>query len=270
MTREEIILSYIKRDGLGLEIGAGCAPIAPKKQGFRVHVLDHCDKKALVEKYRPHGINVDNIEEVDFIWDGRSYTELVGRRHVYDWIIGSHVLEHTTDLIGFLNDCDSLLKKDGVLSLAVPDKRHCFDHFRPLTGIGRVIDAGRNPQRIHSAGTAVEYFLTVVSKGHRIAWDANEKGKFKLVHSLEEAKQAVRVVSERGSYLDLHEWCFTPTSFRLMMRDLFELGLIQLKELAFHPSQGSEFYIALSRSGALPPGTRLELLEQILREQSVA
>ena len=270
MTREEIILFHIKRDGLGLEIGAGCAPLAPKKEGFRVHVLDHCDKKALVEKYRPHGINVDNIEEVDFIWDGRSYTELVGRRHVYDWIIGSHVLEHTTDLIGFLNDCDSLLKKDGVLSLAVPDKRHCFDHFRPLTGIGRVIDAGRNPQRIHSAGTAVEYFLTVVSKGHRIAWDANEKGEFKLVHSLEEAKQAVRDVSERGSYLDLHEWCFTPTSFRLIMRDLFELEFIQLKELAFHPSQGSEFYVALSRSGALPPGTRLELLEQILREQSVA
>ncbi len=233
MTREEIILSYIKRDGLGLEIGAGCAPIAPKKQGFRVHVLDHCDK-ALVEIYRPHGINVDNIEEVDFIWDGWSYTELVGRRHVYDWIIGSHV-----------------------------------DHFRPLTGIGRVIDAGRNPQRIHSAGTAMEYFLTVVSRGHRIAWDANEEGEFKLVHSLEEAKQAVRDVSERGNYLDLHEWCFTPTSFRLMMRDLFELGLIQLKELAFHPSQGSEFFIALFRSGALPPGTRLELLEQILREQSV-
>jgi hypothetical protein len=60
------------------------------------------------------------------------------------------------------------------------------------------------------------------------------------------------------------------TSFRLMMRDLFELEFIQLKELAFHPSEGSEFYIALSRAGALPPGTRLELLQQILREQSVA
>jgi len=77
-------------------------------------------------------------------------------------------------------------------------------------------------------------------------------------------------VSERGYYLDVHEWCFTPTSFRLMMRDLFELGFIQLKELAFHPPQGSEFYITLSRQGRLPEGTRLELLGQILREQSVA
>ena len=179
MNREEIILKHIKRDGRGLEIGPGCAPIAPKKQGFHLHVRDHCDKKALIEKYRPHGINVDNIEEVDFVSDGRSYTELVGRRHVYDWIIGSQVLEHTTDLIGFLNDCDSLLKKEGVPSLAVPDKRYCFDHFRALSSIGRVIDAARNPQKIHSAGTVAKYFLSLVSRGGRIAW-------------AQQAKQAIR------------------------------------------------------------------------------
>jgi 2-polyprenyl-3-methyl-5-hydroxy-6-metoxy-1,4-benzoquinol methylase len=213
MTREEIILKHIKRNGRGLEIGPGCAPIAPKKQGFHVHVLDHCDKKALIEKFRPHGTNIENIEEVDFVWDGRPYAELIGRRHAYDWIIGSHVVEHTTDLVGFLNDCDSLLKEDGVLSLAVPDKRYCFDWFRPLTGIGRVIDAARNPQKIHSAGTVAEYFLSVVSRGGRIAWDASEKGKFEFVHSFEQAKQAIRDVSERGYYLDVHEWCFTQLRF---------------------------------------------------------
>ena len=85
MTREEIILSHSKRDGLGPGIGAGCAPIAPKKQGFRVHVLNHCDRKAMIEKYRPHGINLDNIAGVDFVWDGGAYTKLVGRHHVYDF-----------------------------------------------------------------------------------------------------------------------------------------------------------------------------------------
>jgi hypothetical protein len=156
MTREEIILKHIKRNGRGFEIAPGCAPIASKKQGFHVHVL-----------------------------------------------------EHTTDLIGFLNDCDSLLKKDGVLSLAVPDKRYCFDRFRPLTGIGRVIDAARSPQKIHPAGTVAEYFRTVVSRGGRIAWDTSDKGEFEFVHSFEQAKQAIRNVSERGYYLDVHEWCFT-------------------------------------------------------------
>ena len=77
-------------------------------------------------------------------------------------------------------------------------------------------------------------------------------------------------MSEREIYLAVHEWCFTPTSFRLMMRDLFELGFIQLKELGFHPTTGSEFYIALSRSGELPAGTRLELLRQVDREQSLS
>jgi hypothetical protein len=46
--------------------------------------------------------------------------------------------------------------------------------------------------------------------------------------------------------------------------------LIQLKELAFHPTTGSEFYIALSRTGELPAGTRLEFLQQVDREQSLS
>ena len=266
MTRQEIILAHIKRDGLGLEISAGCSPIAPKKQGFRVHVLDHCDKDALSEKYRPHGIAVENIEEVDFVWDGRPYGELIGRRHLYDWIIPSHVLEHTTDLIGFLKDCDSLLKEDGVLSLAVPDKRYSFDYFCPITGIGRVIDAAQNPPKVHPAGTAAEYFLTTASRDGRIAWDARDKSEFKLVHS----SLGIRDVSERETYLDVHEWCFTPTSFRLMARDLFELGFIQLKKLAFYSTTGSEFYITLARAGELPTGTRPELLRQLDREQSLS
>jgi hypothetical protein len=87
---------------------------------------------------------------------------------------------------------------------------------------------------------------------------------------LEQAKQAIHDVNERASYLDVHEWCFTPTSFRLMLRDLFELGFIQLKEQAFHPTQQCEFYVTLSRTGALPSGTRLELLKQILDEQSAS
>jgi methyltransferase family protein len=270
MTREEIILAPIKRDGLGLEIGAGWSPIAPKKKGFRVQVLDYCDKKTLIDTWQPRGISVENIEEVDFVWDGRPYADIIGTRHVYDWIVGSHVLEHTTDLIGFLNDCDSLLKEGGVLSLAVPDKRYSFDYFRPITGLSRVIDAARNPSKIHSAGMAAEYYLTIVTKDGSIAWDAKTKGEFKLVCSLEQTKQAMRDAGERGIYLDIHEWCFTPTSFRLMMRDLFELGFIQLKELAFHRTQGCEFYVALARSGKLPVESRLELLQQILAEQSIA
>ena len=268
MTREQIILSYIKRDGLGVEIGAGCAPIAPKKQGFRVHVLDHCDKKALIEKYRPHGTNVDKIEEVDSVWDGRSYTELIGRRHVYDWVIGSHVLEHTTDLIGFLNDCDPCYARMG-----------CFHSQYRIAGFVSIV-FGQSPesggsltlrrQKIHSPGSCVEYFLTVVKKGARLAWSPGpgEKDEYAFVHSIAEEKKALGDVGEGNAYLDIHEWCFTPNSFRLMMRDLFELGLVQLKELSFHPPVGHEFYMTLSRRGQLPRESRLELMQRVLEEQA--
>ncbi len=270
MTREEIILQHIDRKGRGLEIGAGHAPIAPKRQGFRVQILDHCDTPALIDKLRRQSIDVEKVEEVDFVWDGRSYPEIIGARALYDWIIASHVIEHSTDFIGFLNDCDSLLKDFGVLSLAVPDIRRCFDHFRPITGIGRVIDAAQDRQKIHSSGTAAEFYLSMVRKAGQIAWGAGEPGEYEFVYSLAETKKAIRDVSERGEYLDVHEWCFTPTSFRLMLRDLFELGFIVLKELAFQATLGCEFYVTLSRRGSLPKETRLQLMQTILREQASA
>jgi len=105
---------------------------------------------------------------VDFVWDGRPYPEIIGVTKLYGWIIASHVIEHTTDLVGFLHDYDSLLKEEGVLSLAVPDIRHCFDRFRPITGIGRVIDAAGNTQKIHSVGTAAEFYLSMVRRAGRL------------------------------------------------------------------------------------------------------
>lgn len=268
--RREIILGQVDRDGLGLEIGPSFAPIAPKKEGYRVHVLDHCDRAALLEKYRAHQVNLDAIEDVDFIWDGRPYAELVGATHSYSWIIASHVLEHTPDLVGFLNDCASLLRAEGVLSLVVPDQRYCFDHFRSLTNLGRVIDASFQRHRFHSPGTVVEYFLNVVHRSGRTGWSHGDRGTFTHPHTMDEARRALEEVRDHAVYLDVHEWCFTPTSFRLMMRDLFDLGLICLTETAFHDTIGHEFFVTLSRGGRPPPEPRLQLLERIFREQKEA
>jgi hypothetical protein len=79
MTREEIVLFHIKRDGLGLEIGAGCAPIAPKKQGFRVHVLDHCDRKALIENIgRTASTSTTSRRSISFGTAGRTPSSSAG------------------------------------------------------------------------------------------------------------------------------------------------------------------------------------------------
>ena len=68
------------------------------------------------------------------------------------------------------------------------------------------------------------------------------------------------------AYLDIHAWCFTPHSFRLLMQDLFALGLIQLREVAFYPTAGCEFYMTLGRKGKGSSTSRMELLDIIETE----
>ena len=76
MTREEKILSRIHKNQMGIEIGPSHAPIAAKRNGFNVHIIDHMSKEQLIKKYTGHNVNLDNVEEVDFIWSGQSYLNL--------------------------------------------------------------------------------------------------------------------------------------------------------------------------------------------------
>ena len=132
--RLRIVRRFIDKNGRGLEIGPSFNPIAPKRKGYKVEIIDHLSRADLIAEYADAQISLYAIEEVDFIWKGEPYTELTGKRHFYDWVIASHVVEHMPDLIGFLNDCDHVLTVDGVLVLVIPDK-NCFDHFRPLPAL---------------------------------------------------------------------------------------------------------------------------------------
>ena len=270
MNRQAKVLQHLNTKGKGLEIGPSHNPIAPKKAGYDVDIIDHMSREELIEKYREHNLNLDNIEEVDFVWQGESYAELTGKEKYYDWIIASHLIEHTPDLIGFLNDCDKILKDDGVISLVIPDKRYCFDHYRPLTGLAQIIDSYFQRHKIHTPGTVAEYYLNVVRKGEIIAWDANITGEYSFVHSLQDSLQGIKTVREDKAYIDVHAWCFVPHSFRLLIHDLHALGFIPFQEVGFAPTAGCEFYITLSRQGMGSERSRLEMLKTIEAEINAA
>jgi len=68
----------------------------------------------------------------------------------FDAFIASHVIEHTTDLIGFLDTAETLLCPSGIVILAIPDKRYCFDYFRPLTTTGEVLCASASRRSRHT------------------------------------------------------------------------------------------------------------------------
>mgnify|MGYP003394120196 CR=1 FL=1 len=265
MTREEKLLFHLKKDGVGVEIGASHSPIAPKRSGYNVHIIDHATREQLAEKYKDDSVNLDNIEDVDFVWTGESYAELTGKTDFYDWIIASHVVEHTPNLIGFINSCDEILNDTGVLSLAVPDSRFCFDHFRPLTGLSRVLDAHYQRHTVHTEGSIAEFRLNQVIKDGYPGWgeDVFLKEEYAFEFSNAKVLETIENSLNKNGYIDCHAWCFSPHSFRLMIHDLNELGFIKMKEVGFFPSAGCEFHIALARNGKGNSLTRLEMLKSI-------
>lgn len=268
MTREEKLLLHVKKDGRGVEIGASHAPIAPKCAGYNVHVIDHATRGELLDKYKDEDVKLENIEDVDFVWKGESYAELTGNRDHYDWIIASHVIEHVPNLVGFINSCDEILNETGVLSLAVPDLRFCFDHFRPASGLSKVIDAHYEKHTVHTPGSVAEFNLNLVKRDDLPGWGENTllKDRYSFTNSREKVLDYLDRSVNGGDYLDCHAWCFTPHSFRLIISDLYDLGLIKMREIGFFPSEGCEFHIALSRNGTGSKLSRLELLQAVNRE----
>lgn len=263
MDRKEKTLKHIRKNGIGIEIGPSHNPIAPKKDGFNVQIIDVKNRDDLVKGYKGHNVNTDNIEEVDFIWDGQSFSELTGQHKHYDWIIASHVIEHTPDLIGFLNNCEAILKDDGVISLAIPDKRYCFDHYRPITGISKILDSHFQKNKTHTPGALIEYHMNVVLRKGAIAWDSNTTGEYKTIHPLEGSYQRMNQALNEKKYIDTHAWCFVPHSLRLLIHDLSHLKQIHLQEIDFYPTEGCEFHMTLGKQGKGSGLSRLKMLEAI-------
>lgn len=244
--RERAVFHLLNKKGQGLEVGPSHNPIAPKRNGFNVHILDHCNANELREKYKNLGLKLDNIEEVDFVWQGQSLPDLIGDKHCYDWIIASHVVEHIPNLISFMQQCEQLLKPDGVLSLVVPDKRYCFDCLKPLTTSGHLIDAYRQKLLRPTAGQVFDYYANSVQANGNVAWSAdNNKGADSLIFSYEQAIANLHKAEQANEYIDVHCWHFIPESFALIIDDLNRLGLLKLRILAQFPTSGCEFYVSL-------------------------
>ena len=193
------------------------------------------------------GVDVSHIEAVDYIWDGRPLHEVIDKYNYYDYIVASHVIEHTPNLLGFLMECEILLEQNGALVLAIPDKRRCFDLFRPLSTTGAVLQAHVEERTRHTPGTAfdhVAYFATMLGHDGCVA---GTDGEPRLEHALAFAQTIFHRSVASQAYFDFHAWTFTPSSFRMILKDLYELDQLKLREGELRTSS-HEFFVRLSRS----------------------
>lgn len=267
--RVSVLRDMFDKDVLGLEVGPSFRPVAPKSEGYKVETVDHATAEELRRKYagKPSAA-VQRIEEVDYVWQGGSLVDLIGTPGRYSYIIASHVIEHTTDIVRFLQDCEALLKPDGVLILAVPDKRYCFDYFRPVSTAGEAVAAYLEKRDRHSVSTLFNHFSTIVRNGRKGAWDkADPISELLLVHDVAKGMHIVEQSRQSEAYIDAHAWQFTPSSFRLMLADLRSVNLTGLWENRLIDGLSCEFFVRLTKV----PGqesARLDLLQATLQEQA--
>jgi predicted SAM-dependent methyltransferase len=247
--RERKVFHNLKRSGVGLEIGPSINPLAPKRKGFNVEIIDHASAEELRQKYSGQNVNVNNIEEVDCIWEGEPLSKLLGKTEHYDWIIASHVVEHIPNPILFLQECTKILKPMGVLSLVIPDKRFCFDYFSPLTTTGNWIDANVEKRTRPTPGQIYDHFANACTVNGSISWSEKEYFQNKaILHGFDRAKaQLQSALSVDSNYTDVHCWRFTPLSFQLIISDLNSAGIMGFKILSSFDTVGCEFYTSLGK-----------------------
>ena len=140
MDRNEGVLKYITREQRGIEIGPFHNPLVPRRLGYRPVIVDVFDKetlraRALGDPNIPKD-SIELIEEVDIVGSCTDLADLIRSKYdlgSFDYVVSSHNFEHLPDPIRFLRSCEMVLRPGGFLSMAVPDRRACFDYFRPVT-----------------------------------------------------------------------------------------------------------------------------------------
>lgn len=277
--RAALLTAGLPRAGRYVEVGPSHNPLLAKRDGWNVAIVDHLDRAGLVEKYSAHA-NVDPaaIEEVDHVWHGEPLADLFPPEALgtYDAVIASHVVEHTTDLVGFLHQASRLIRPDGgQVVLAVPDKRVCFDFFRPVSTTADAIVAHREGRTRHDGRTLFDYVASAAGRAGHISWGHRETRALTFLHPLPQALAMMDAAAASPDYIDAHQWVFTPSSFALILLELRALDLIDLVVDEVREMPGNEFHARLRRGDlagddeavrarrlALSARTTLELAEQ--------
>ena len=255
MDRTQELLKHITKKQRGIEIGPYHNPLAPRRLGFNSIALDVFDtvelkRRAAIDPHIPEDHRAF-IEEVDLVGSAPDIADLVKDRYGderFDYVISSHNIEHLPDPIRFLQGCEQVLKPGAVLCMAIPDRRYCFDFYRPVTELSEWLDAFHEkrtkptPSQVFRQGA----FHSLLDG--QIAWGPQTAGIPTPIEGLEAAyADWTRLTQANGEapYQDAHCWAFTPAAFELLITDLEYLGLLKLHIMEICGPNGCEFYTHL-------------------------
>ncbi len=253
---------HIKPGAKGLEIAPYFNPIAPKSQGFDILIVDVFDTERLRRNASKDPniptARVTEIEEVDIVSDASSLGQAIAERGLtgqMDYIVSSHNFEHLPNPIGFLQGCSAALRVGGVLTMAIPDYRACFDHFRAPTRLADWLQA-YHENRAQPSPSMIFDFMA----GHsHYSTEAGSPAGFVPSGDLRGSYQDYLArLQHPADYEDIHCSTVFGDLFKLLVMDLRHLGLIDLQVLTVTETYKIEFFVHLVKVAEDAPQPSLE------------
>ncbi|MEB2848288.1 class I SAM-dependent methyltransferase [Endobacterium cereale] len=232
---------------VGLEIGPLDKPLVERDGSRQIFYADYAPRKDLVQaSLDDPNVDTAKIPEIDYIV--APLPQSLNRK--FDYIVASHVGEHVPDLIGWIKTLLSWLNDDGVLILALPDKRYTFDCYRVESTAGQLIEAHLQKRMTPPASSIYDGFSKAVRADAWYLWEGVEPpSAFENIFTKEDALSLAKTALENGTYRDCHCWVFSAESFQTVLNEVLDLGLIEFKWARFSPPKKYtiEFYVAFTR-----------------------
>lgn len=233
----------------GLEVSPLNRATVRKSEGD-VTYIDRSDYETLLELHKNDPNVSAPILPVDVAVGERPLPEALAHLGRFDYIVASHVVEHVPDLVAWFEELRAILKPDGTVRLAVPDKRYTFDHLRTETCVTEVIDSHIRGNRHPSSHSVLDQLLNARRIDLEAAWQGTlgDVEAMPPVHSVDQALECARVAAGGGTYYEVHCWAFTPRSFGRLCYDLARYGLLRFKRTGhFDTPHGSfEFFVHMA------------------------
>ena len=136
---------------IGLEIGGpsrvfkknGALPIYPIAMGLdNVNFSDETIWEGAICKGKTFSYSFDKALGTQYISEA-SELQII-KSSSYDFVISSHMLEHTANPLRALSEWMRVIKVGGHLVLILPQRERTFDHKRPITTFAHLIEDYKN------------------------------------------------------------------------------------------------------------------------------
>ncbi len=256
--RRAIILEGVTKTGVGLEIAPWFAPIAPRREGYNVRILDVFDRETLQKRgaadMQQNWRDMSLLDEVDYVGSATEVASLVPTElhGTFDYIVSSHNFEHLPNPIKFLQGCASLLKPGGLITMAVPDHRACFDYFRPHTVIGDWLEAyfedrsRPKPKQVFDARSTFSVLRGVGEMNYAFYVGA-PPSDVEITGDLGAQFAAWRDGTHGDDYQDAHCTVMSPASLEMLLLEARALGVLPLDVESISGPSGCEFFVRLRK-----------------------